>query len=404
MQNQRHTPIVSAILSDLRRGWRFFVPLFLVCVLIMYALLSALTDAAGRAYQKKQLSEHLGLDTAQLLHLEYWKNDETPEFADALARFHAHLSGLEGVLRVGQFDATGAYFEELRSVEAYQTRNAAFVKGSRYETVPGIARILRIDESLLPLFEIGISEYPRLESGRLPLYASDAFRTLLPLGTQLTETRTGDVYEIAGYLAEDAMWANENDLIRLPLDSLEGRFIMPWSERSRDDFLFQLSALHNTYLLLSEAADADAIKEEIHAYSLQNGFEAVAYTLAEEFAAYDAETKEAAHSALLLAASLALLELLLLAVSFIIRARRARKNSIETRATLAAAEMTALTLPSTLLAWGIRQLQLTRSPSLFQSVQLAANIRCLLPASLAFALLPLLIAAAMRLPLGKGRE
>ena len=83
---------------------------------------------------------------------------------------------------------------------------------------------------------------------------------------------------------------DENDLIRFPLDSLDGRCIAPWSEKSKSDIMIQLSGLHNTYVMLEEDADIEWLKQQIHDYSVQHGFEALASTLAEEYEEYSLET------------------------------------------------------------------------------------------------------------------
>ena len=402
------TGTAAFLLHEIRKSLRFFTAVFICCTLIMVLLLSIVTDAAGRWYQKKLLMDRIGFNMDEIIHLEYWKNDEAPEFADTLAQFRSHIAALSGVLNIGQFDATGVYFTELQKMPAYLDRNADLVAGTRYETVPGIARIVRIDECLLPLFKIGISEYPKLTGNRLPMLASDVFQDILPLGTRLTDAGTGEIYEIAGYLKSDALWANENDLIRLPLDSLVGRFIMPWSDKCRGDILLQLSALHNTYIQISEAADAEYLKQNIHDDSLHRGFEAVGYTLAEEYASYNADTQASARSSLRMAAMLAILEIIIPCVLCAIRAHRQRmgmgkgaspskSNALQSCNIQIAAETGALILPSAILAWGIKQIQLSHSAALFGNVMRIANVRYILPACIAFGLLPIIIAAAILL-------
>lgn len=391
---------------EIRQGWRFYIAVLACCTLIMALMLSAVTDAAGRLYQKRCLMDSIGFDMDQVMHLEYRKNDEAPEFAETLAQFRAHIAALPGVLNIGQFDATGVYFTELRKMPQYQDRNADFVAGTRYETVPDIARIVRIDACLLPLFDIGITEYPKLESGYLPIYASDVFRDMLPLGMQLTDAGTGDVYEVAGYLQGDAQWANENDLIRLPLDSLKGRFIVPWSEKCRGDILLQLSALHNTYIQIAESSDREYLKQDIHTDSLQRGFEAVADTLAAEYAAYDTETRDAARVSLRLAAMLAIFAILVPAALCAIRLHRKRKGkgasasapagNVSTAASIAM-ETGMLILPSALLAWAIQRIMLAHTTGLFANAMRIAQVRYLLPACIAFGFLPWIIAIPIRL-------
>lgn len=220
---------------------------------------------------------------AKVLHLRYQRNEETQEFVDVLARYREYISGLSGVVSVGQFDATGMYFSELKESKHYRSVNENIVKGGRYAKHTDITQLLRVDESLLSLVKGGISEYTEMQTGKLPIYASEVFREVLPVGMLLTDEQTGEVYEVAGYFAKGSKWVDENDLIRFPLDSLDGRCIAPWSEKSKSDIMIQLSGLHNTYVMPEEDADIEWLKQQIHDYSVQHGFEALASTLAEEY-------------------------------------------------------------------------------------------------------------------------
>lgn len=122
-------------------------------------------------------------------------------------------------------------------------------------------------------------------------YACTATVYILPLGSILTDERTDEKYELAGYLPEGSKWVEEDDLIRFPMVSIDGWFIAPFSADSETDIMTQLSCLHNTYVLLSDSADIGYLKQAIAEYSLQHGFDATAYTLAEEYEAYRLETE-----------------------------------------------------------------------------------------------------------------
>ena len=122
------------------------------------------------------------------------------------------------------------------------------------------------------------------------LYVSEIFKDILSEGQILTDERTGDQYEIVGYIPTGAKWVEEDDLIRFPLISLKGWFIAPFTEQSRNDIMTQLSSLHNTYILLSDSADINFLKEQISTYPLQHGFEASAMLLSDEYKVYQSET------------------------------------------------------------------------------------------------------------------
>ena len=119
---------------------------------------------------------------------------------------------------------------------------------------------MSIDEEMLSFIKGGITEYATTTSGLLPLYVSEIFKDILSEGQILTDERTGDQYEIVGYIPTGAKWVEEDDLIRFPLISLKGWFIAPFTEQSRNDIMTQLSSLHNTYILLSDSADINFLK------------------------------------------------------------------------------------------------------------------------------------------------
>ena len=92
-------------------------------------------------------------------------------------------------------------------------------------------------------------------------------------------------------------WVEEDDIIRFPLISLKGWFIAPFTEQSRNDIMTQLSSLHNTYILLSDSADINFLKEQISTYPLQHGFEASAMLLSDEYKVYQSETSNIYYTA-----------------------------------------------------------------------------------------------------------
>ena len=149
---------------------------------------------------------------------------------------------------------------------------------------------MSIDEEMLSFVKGGITEYATTTSGLLPLYVSEIFKDILSEGQILTDERTGDQYEIVGYIPTGAKWVEEDDLIRFPLISLKGWFIAPFTEQSRNDIMTQLSSLHNTYILLSDSADINFLKEQISTYPLQHGFEVSAMLLSDEYKVYQSET------------------------------------------------------------------------------------------------------------------
>lgn len=282
--------ILRLALTGLFRKKFYSLLLFSVCFAAMQTVLSGITGAAGFFCQQKIFEASVSVELDRVLHLDYQYTEESPEFAGVIRQYLDYIGTLPGVAAVGQFDAEGVYFSELKDLEAYKSVNGALLKGQKYEDYPGISRLLHADAAMLPFVEGGVTGYADPGNGSLPLYVSEVFREILPIGQTLTEERTGERYEVMGYIPKGSVWVEEDDLIRFPVVSLDGWFLAPFSGESRSDIMTQLSCLHNTYVFLADGADTGLIREQIAAYPRQHGFAASARLLSEEYGDYQAET------------------------------------------------------------------------------------------------------------------
>ena len=289
--------ILRLALTGLFRKKFYTLLLFAVCFAAMQAVLSGITGAAGFFCQQKIFEASVSVELDRVLHLDYQYTEESPEFAGVIRQYLDYIGTLPGVAAVGQFDAEGVYFSELEDLEAYKSVNGALLKGQTYEDYPGISRLLHADAAMLPFVEGGVPGYADPGNSSLPLYVSEVFREILPIGQTLTEERTGERYEVMGYIPKGAVWVEEDDLIRFPVVSLDGWFLAPFSGQSRSDIMTQLSCLHNTYVFLADGADTGLIREQIAAYPRQHGFAASARLLSEEYGDYQAETGAFHHPA-----------------------------------------------------------------------------------------------------------
>ena len=280
--------ILRLALTGLFRKKFYTLLLFAVCFAAMQTVLSGITGAAGFFCQQKIFEASVSVELDRVLHLDYQYTEESPEFAGVVRQYLDYIGTLPGVAAVGQFDAEGVYFSELKDLEAYKSVNGALLKGQTYEDYPGISRLLHADAAMLPFVEGGVTGYADPGNSSLPLYVSEVFREILPIGQTLTEERTGERYEVMGYIPKGAVWVEEDDLIRFPVVSLDGWFLTPFSGESRSDIMTQLSCLHNTYVFLADGADTGLIREQIAAYPRQHGFAASARLLSEEYGDYQA--------------------------------------------------------------------------------------------------------------------
>lgn len=382
----------------------FSLLMFLVCIIAMHTVLTSITNATSAAYQQKEFENNLGYDMSEVLHLDYQYTEENPAFANVLTQYLHYVAGLPGVHAVGQFDATGMYFSELKASEAYTDINAEIVEGGKYEGHANIAQLLSVDEGLLSFVNCGITEYTKTASGHLPILASEVFREILPLGTVLTDERTGEKYELAGYIPKGSKWVEEDDLIRFPMVSIDGWFIAPFSVDSETDIMTQLSCLHNTYVLLSDNADIAYLKQAISDYSIQHGFEATAYTLAEEYEAYRMETHTFTIRQIALAVFISLMSVSSIIAVFttntVLKRRQygiliANGFTQKDIVVCIATEISVIVMTSTLIAWGMKFLEFIRSTDLFRDILLTAHIHYTLPICCLIAAALILIATLL---------
>ena len=330
--------------------------------------------------------------------------EENPKFADVLTQYMDYIEELPGVLSVGQFDVTGMYFAELKASDGYRAINAEIVKGGKYADYADVTQLLSVDENLLTFVKGGISEFKETTSGYLPIYASEVFKDILPIGSTLTDERTGEKYELAGFIPEGSKWVEENDLIRFPMVSIDGWFVAPFSADSKTDIMTQLSSLHNTYVLLSDSADIDYLKQAIMEYSLQHGFEATADTLAEEYKLYRLETKAFTTRQIALAVFVSLMSVSSIIAVFTTNTLLKRKQygiliangfTLKDIAMCIAMEITVIVLFSTLIAWEMKFLEFKKSTDLFRDILLTAHIRYTLPICCSIAAALIVIATAL---------
>lgn len=393
--------ILKLSIKEIRKKKWFSILMFFVCVVSMNMTVTSITNATSAAYQQKVFQNNIGIEMDHVLHLKYHYTKENNEFANVLSQYRDFMEGLPGVKVVGQFDATGMHFTELKDMNSYLEINSKIVSGGKYATHPEITRLLSVDEELLSLVKEGVEEYPKTMSGHLPIYASEVFESILPVGTSLTDERTDEVYEVVGYFANGSQWVDENDLIRFPLNSLDGWFIAPFSMDSENDILTQLSMLHNTYILITDDADIECLKQEIHDYSIQNGFEATANTLAEEYAIYNSETEVFIKKQVGLALFISAMGISSIIAVFTTNALLKRKQygimvangfTLKDVVVGIAMEIAIFIISSILITWSAKLVELKTSTDLFKDVLLTAHICFALPVCLGLGTLLIIIA------------
>lgn len=400
--------LLNLSIKEIRKKKLFSILTWIVCVIAMQTILSAITNAASVAYQQKIFESNIGVDMEKVLHLDYQHTEENPEFANVIQQYLDYIKGLPGVEAVGQFDATGMYFSELENMNEYKSINENLLKGEKYENYPAITQLLSVDEEILSFVKGGITEYDATTSGFFPLYVSEVFKTILPKGQILTDKRTGDQYEIVGYIPKGAKWVEEDDLIHFPMVSLNGWFVAPFTKQSRSDIMTQLSSLHNTYIFLSDSADIGFIKEQISLYPSQHNFEASAMLLSEEYKEYQSETATFTTRQMILALFISIMAISSIVAVFTTNTLLKKKQygiliangfTLSDIAAEIAIEIFIIIFSSSILFWGMKWIEFFQSTDLFKTILLTAHIRYTLP--LCIALTCILTGIATLIPITK---
>lgn len=392
--------IIKLALIELRKKIFFSLLSFIVCLVAFYLIISSITTVSSTVYQKKVLLANIGMDLADVIHLQYQGNDEDSEYIRKLDEFKMSLQEMADIKAVCEFDASGMYFEELSSNDEYITINKELIGNGRYRNHPAISRVIRIDEQLLGLIKGNLPAYSYPANGNLPIYPSIVFKELLPLGSLLTDEQFGDVYEVAGYLEKDARWADENDLIRFPLVDLAGYFIVPWSISSHEDVMTRLSSLHNIYVL-TDSDDKEAIIGIIEESGKELGLQASGEVLANEYALYDQETAVFAKNHLALALFLSIMATSSIIAVFTTSVLLKKKqygiliaNGFNKKDILLAiaTEISIIITSSTIVAWIIKEIELKRGKDIFKEVLLLAHRSFTLPICLSLAIILIVLA------------
>lgn len=394
-------PILQLALKELRKKRFCTILMFVVCLIAMLTVFTSITNATSAICQQKIFDRNLGLEAGQILHLKYLQTDETAEFTTALADFRTYIETLPGVNAVGQFDATGINFSELKTSEEYVKINQKILENGVYKDYPERSQVLYVDEALLPLVKGGISAFASSQSTNLPIYASEVFKDVVPVGTFLTDERTGEMYEVVGYFSKGSQWVEEDDLIRYPLVSLDGWFIAPFSDEGKNDILTQLSSLHNTYVLLSETADEKILEQEICSYSFSHGFSATAISLSEEYEIYRSETGTFTSRQIIIAIFISMMALTSIIAVFTTNTLLKRRqygiliaNGFTQKdiAFCIAAEIAIIVFSSTLVAWIIKFVEFRNDTDVFREVLMTAHIQYTLPVCLLIAVILVILA------------
>ncbi|GFR38806.1 hypothetical protein PRECH8_21020 [Insulibacter thermoxylanivorax] len=230
-----------AIQSMLHNKGRTLLILLLSFLSFVLALLT-ITHAFAFRTQKKMILDLFLTDLEETYQLNFLVEDmyaagETIyEYKKRIAENPQYVSG--------GYDVTGVYFDELADHAEYLALNQRKYAGTFREQAPLIAETVFIDPAILDIisFPLQPSDFSLIEQDGeryLPLYLGADFKSVFALGEVLTLSHNGARYMVKGYLDRGTVWLNDD--LTMPPITLDHKFLTPYSDADRFDFMTQLS-------------------------------------------------------------------------------------------------------------------------------------------------------------------
>lgn len=373
-------PVLILACKEMKKKLLYTLTLVLITTVSMLVCLFAVTDSGGLMFQKKALIDTFHYPMENILRLQYHSSHETYEFIETEANFRTALRDMEGVIGAGRFDVTSIEFEELKNNSRYQELNKQYLENNRSRH-PEISRLIKADQSLLSMVDIGVSKYPDLD-GLEPVYVSDIYSDVIAKGDQLTDTFSKTRYEVVGYFSAGSKWVSGDDIIRYPTISMDGMFLVPFSEYDNQDVMSSLSCLHNTYVLLDTNTDIYGISDAISEIADDYGLQVTAVPLENELAEYTNEVKQFAINRFVLAVfivSMTVCSIVLTFVSHTIMKKKqygvllANGYAMKDVTLCIVGEICMTVFSSAALAWLIQFLSLYKNDDLFREIYLLTH-------------------------------
>ena len=269
-------------IRELRNNPLWSILGLIICFICFNTVFASLTNIGASVYQRKEFEENINIDLNNINHL-YFNNIEENE--DYIARVNSFIKEIKDRYAVGRYDQTGEYFLEIKDNDKYININQKIlnITGSKYNKKPDISRVMYVDEEIFNIIK-GINIEYDSDGKYTPVYVSESFKEIIPIGTLLTSQIRKEQFEVCGYIDNNLSFFDENDIIRFPLISLDGYFIAPLPESYDIDIMSTLSTLHNVYVI----SDVD-IREELKVAASEYNLDIEVILLSEEYSQYKDE-------------------------------------------------------------------------------------------------------------------
>ena len=269
-------------IRELRNNPLWSILGLIICFICFNTVFASLTNIGASVYQRKEFEENINIDLNNINHL-YFNNIEENE--DYIARVNSFIKEIKDRYAVGRYDQTGEYFLEIKDNDKYININQKIlnITGSKYNKKPDISRVMYVDEEIFNIIK-GINIEYDSDGKYTPIYVSESFKEIIPLGTSLTSQIRKEQFEVCGYIDNNLSFFDENDVIRFPLISLDGYFVAPLPESYDIDIMSTLSTLHNVYVI----SDVD-IREELKVAASEYNLDIEVILSSEEYSQYKDE-------------------------------------------------------------------------------------------------------------------
>ena len=269
-------------IRELRNNPLWSILGLIICFICFNTVFASLTNIGASVYQRKEFEENINIDLNNINHL-YFNNIEENE--DYIVRVNSFIKEIKDRYAVGRYDQTGEYFLEIKDNDKYININQKIlnITGSKYNKKPDISRVMYVDEEIFNIIK-GINIEYDSDGKYTPIYVSESFKEIIPLGTSLTSQIRKEQFEVCGYIDNNLSFFDENDIIRFPLISLDGYFIAPLPESYDIDIMSTLSTLHNVFVI----SDVD-IREELKVAASEYNLDIEVILLSEEYSQYKDE-------------------------------------------------------------------------------------------------------------------
>jgi len=263
-------------------------------------LIKVFTSISVFYYQENSIKKYTNLDMNKTVRVIFEYSEDTPSLVDKFNVLKQYINSLEGVRGYGGYDGTGMYINDLAENEDYINLNKKIYKDTFREENPGISEIFYTDEICYNILDIEIYEGRSLNKDdfntdnveEIPILAGYKYKDIIKLGTVLTVGDQKEKFKVVGIMKPNNKWFSDDDYIRLPLEDIDSRFIIPFTPTQKNDLMSTLCMLHKMFFVLDSSDDFLTLSEQIERKALDLGLKVSCVTMAQELQEYKNEKLE----------------------------------------------------------------------------------------------------------------